>query len=126
MAAPKRTVRVGMIAYRDPAGAVRRAPHGAVVEVHPDHVARFDRLNVLAGEEPEEHDDAVADPGPNPDDGDQGEGDTGGEQETPEPVVPIVVTTEAETPPVSEPAPQPTVEAEAPADAKPRRTARKS
>lgn len=46
-AAAVRTVRVGSIAYRDPRGGMRRADTGAVVEVHPDDVARFDRLNVL-------------------------------------------------------------------------------
>lgn len=46
----QRTVRVGSMPYRDPQGIRRRANAGAVVEVHPSDVARFDRLNVLAGE----------------------------------------------------------------------------
>lgn len=47
MAGVKRTVRIGLIAYRDPSGAVRRAQAGTKVEVHPDHVDRFDALNML-------------------------------------------------------------------------------
>lgn len=43
----KRTVQLGSMAYVDPSGQVRRADCGAEVEVHPDHVDRFDRLNVL-------------------------------------------------------------------------------
>lgn len=43
----KRTVQLGSMAYVDPSGQVRRADCGAEVEVHPDHVERFDRLNVL-------------------------------------------------------------------------------
>ena len=44
----KRTVRLGSVVYPDPAGRIRRADHGCDVLVHPDDVARFDRLNVLA------------------------------------------------------------------------------
>lgn len=46
----RRTVRIGSMPYRDPHGVRRRADAGTVVEVHPDDVDRFDRLNVLAGE----------------------------------------------------------------------------
>jgi hypothetical protein len=54
MAAVERTVRVGLMSYVDPDGAHRYALKGAVVQVHPDQVARFDRLNRLQGEpEPE-------------------------------------------------------------------------
>jgi hypothetical protein len=50
----ERTVRVGLMTYIAPNGAHTVALEGAVVKVHPDHVARFDRLNRLAGEpEPE-------------------------------------------------------------------------
>lgn len=49
-ASVRRTVRVGSMPYRDPQGVRRRADAGTVVEVHPDDVDRFDRLNVLAGE----------------------------------------------------------------------------
>lgn len=47
----KRTVRLGSMAYVDPDGRTRRADCGSEIEIHPDHVARFDRLNILAGEE---------------------------------------------------------------------------
>ncbi|MFR9767058.1 hypothetical protein [Nocardia sp. SC052] len=43
----KRTVRLGLMSYVDPAGAYRTANEGDTVEVHPDHIARFDRLNVV-------------------------------------------------------------------------------
>lgn len=43
----KRTVRLGSMSYVDPGGRVRWADCGAEIEVHPDHVERFDRLNVL-------------------------------------------------------------------------------
>lgn len=46
----ERTVRVGLMTYIAPNGAHTVALEGAVVKVHPDHVARFDRLNRLAGE----------------------------------------------------------------------------
>ena len=46
----KRTVRLGAMSYINSAGQVRWADCGAEVEVHPDHVERFDRLNVLQGE----------------------------------------------------------------------------
>lgn len=42
-----RTVLLGSMAYVDPSGRVRRADCGDTIEVHADHVARFDRLNVL-------------------------------------------------------------------------------
>lgn len=47
----KRTVRLGSMAYVDPDGRTRRADCGSEIEIHPDHVERFDRLNVLAGQE---------------------------------------------------------------------------
>lgn len=50
MSATERTVRVGLMSYVDPEGAHRVALKGAVVEVHPDSVARFDRLNRLQGD----------------------------------------------------------------------------
>ncbi|MFD4457694.1 hypothetical protein [Nocardia sp. NPDC058480] len=37
--------------YIDPEGHNRRADCGATVTVHSSHIARFDQLNVLAGEE---------------------------------------------------------------------------
>lgn len=46
----KRTVRLGSMAYINPDGQVRWADCGAEILIHPDHVAGFDRLNVLAGE----------------------------------------------------------------------------
>lgn len=54
MAGVERTVRMGSMAYLDPDGRMRRADCGATVLVHPDAVERFDRLNVLAGQEPAE------------------------------------------------------------------------
>ena len=48
--AVERTVRVGLMTYIALNGAHTVALEGAVVKVHPDHVARFDRLNRLAGE----------------------------------------------------------------------------
>lgn len=42
-----RTVLLGSMAYVDPSRRVRRADCGDTIEVHADHVARFDRLNVL-------------------------------------------------------------------------------
>lgn len=47
----KRTVRLGSVVYTDPAGRTRRADHGCDILVHPDDVARFDSLNVLAAPE---------------------------------------------------------------------------
>lgn len=46
----KRTVRLGSMSYVDPGGQVRWADHGTEIDVHPGHVERFDRLNVLLGE----------------------------------------------------------------------------
>ncbi|NEW33837.1 hypothetical protein GV791_14865 [Nocardia cyriacigeorgica] len=45
MSGVERVVKMGSMAYVDPEGRLRRAEHGTTVEVHPDHVARFDRLN---------------------------------------------------------------------------------
>ncbi|MEZ5152120.1 hypothetical protein [Rhodococcus zopfii] len=70
-AAVERTVKIGLIAYRGPDGAVRRAQNGATVLVHPDHVERFDRLNVLPSAEASADVDAVDADG----DGDPGAGD---------------------------------------------------
>lgn len=51
----ERAVRVAMMAYRDADGTHRYATAGSAVDVHSDALARFDRLNRLAGEpEPEE------------------------------------------------------------------------
>lgn len=47
-----RTVRLGSMFYIDDKSRPRRADVGTKVSVHPDFVERFDRLNVLAGEEP--------------------------------------------------------------------------
>lgn len=47
MSGVERTVRMGSMAYTDPEGKLRRADCGAVVQVHPDAIERFDRLNVL-------------------------------------------------------------------------------
>lgn len=43
----KRAVRVGLISYTDPEGLPRYALEGVEIEVHPEHVESFDRLNVL-------------------------------------------------------------------------------
>lgn len=45
MSGVERVVKMGSMAYVDPEGRLRRAEHGTTVQVHPDHVARFDRLN---------------------------------------------------------------------------------
>lgn len=51
----ERTVRVGLMSYVAADGTHRYATAGSVVDVHSDALARFDRLNRLAGEpEPEE------------------------------------------------------------------------
>lgn len=54
MSNTERTVRVGLMSYLDPDGVPRFAQTGAVVTVHPDDVERFDRLNVLPGDEPQD------------------------------------------------------------------------
>ncbi|WP_228002144.1 hypothetical protein [Nocardia australiensis] len=41
------------MAYIDGDGAHRSADRGATIHVHPDNLERFDRLNVLLGQEPE-------------------------------------------------------------------------
>lgn len=56
----KRTVRLGSMSYVDPGGRVRWADCGAEVEVHPDHVERFDRLNVLQAADADVPQQAVA------------------------------------------------------------------
>ncbi|WP_043648058.1 hypothetical protein [Nocardia thailandica] len=48
----ERTVRVGLTTYRAVDGRYRLAQTGQVVDVHPDYLPRFDRLNVLAGQTP--------------------------------------------------------------------------
>lgn len=50
MSGAERVVRLGSMFYVDPGGRPRRADCGAAIQVHPDFVARFDRLNVLAGQ----------------------------------------------------------------------------
>lgn len=52
-ASNERTVVLGLMSYIDENGAHRVANAGAVVKVHPDRLARFDRLNVLYVREPE-------------------------------------------------------------------------
>lgn len=47
MSGAKRTVQLGSMSYVDPNGRVRWADCGVEVEIHPDHVARFDEFNVL-------------------------------------------------------------------------------
>ena len=48
---PERVARLGSNFYKDSDGRYRRAAAGDAIQVHPDYVERFDRLNVLAGEE---------------------------------------------------------------------------
>lgn len=51
----ERTARVGLMSYVAADGTHRYATAGAVVDVHSDALARFDRLNRLMGDpEPEE------------------------------------------------------------------------
>ncbi|MGY2036614.1 hypothetical protein ACW9HF_15135 [Nocardia gipuzkoensis] len=52
MSGVERTIRMGSMAYIDPQGKTRRADCGAVVQVHPDHIERFDRLNMPQVQEP--------------------------------------------------------------------------
>lgn len=49
----ERTARLGSMHYRDVDGRYRTASAGEAIQVHPDYLERFDRLNVLAGQEPE-------------------------------------------------------------------------
>ncbi|QFG08864.1 hypothetical protein PBI_MALAGASYROSE_14 [Mycobacterium phage MalagasyRose] len=49
---PQRQVNVTLATYRDESGAHRFGLRGQVVDVHPDYVERFDRLNVVGGVEP--------------------------------------------------------------------------
>lgn len=62
----ERTVKIGEMTYVDPKGHSRRASHGATVQVHEDNVDRFDRFNVLPGQEPEQQPEPelVAEPEP--------------------------------------------------------------
>lgn len=60
MAGIERTVVLGLMSYIDEDGKHRHAPSGATVRVHSDHIERFDRLNVLQGQEP------AAEPDPTP------------------------------------------------------------
>ncbi|WNM74103.1 hypothetical protein SEA_NERGAL_12 [Mycobacterium Phage Nergal] len=46
---PQRQVNVTLATYIDEAGVCRIAQQGAVIDVHPSYVERFDRLNVIAG-----------------------------------------------------------------------------
>lgn len=48
----ERTARLGSMHYLDADGQYRTASAGDVIQVHPDFVETFDRLNVLMGEEP--------------------------------------------------------------------------
>lgn len=52
MAGIERTVALGLMSYVDENGSHRHAQLGATVQVHPDHVDSFDRLNVLQGQAP--------------------------------------------------------------------------
>ena len=47
----ERTVRLGSVFFIDSDGKPRRGSAGDKVSVHPEYVERFDRLNVLLGEE---------------------------------------------------------------------------
>ncbi len=49
-----RTIRLGSMFFIDDKGRPRRADAGTKVSVHSDFVERFDRLNVLSGDEPPE------------------------------------------------------------------------
>jgi hypothetical protein len=53
MSAAERTVRVGLMTYQREDGRFRLAYAGDTVKVHPDFLERFDRLNVVQGQEPE-------------------------------------------------------------------------
>jgi hypothetical protein len=46
----KRVVKLALVAYTDADGLDRFGWRGEHVDVHPDHVARFDELNVVPGE----------------------------------------------------------------------------
>lgn len=46
----ERTARLGSMFYQDSDGQYRRALAGETIQVHPDYLERFDRLNVLMGE----------------------------------------------------------------------------
>lgn len=52
MAGVERTVALGLMSYVGEDGKHRYAQSGATVRVHPDHVERFDRLNVPQGQAP--------------------------------------------------------------------------
>lgn len=52
MAGIERTVALGLMSYVGEDGKYRWAQSGATVRVHPDHIERFDRLNVPQGQEP--------------------------------------------------------------------------
>ncbi|GLE59540.1 hypothetical protein NJBCHELONAE_48530 [Mycobacteroides chelonae] len=47
----QRVVRLGSVFFIDPSGRHRRGGHGETVDVHDDFVGKFDRLNVLFGED---------------------------------------------------------------------------
>lgn len=61
MSAAKRTVVVGLMTYQRPDGRSRLAFAGDEVEVHSDFLERFDRINVLQGQER-----AASEPEPEP------------------------------------------------------------
>lgn len=46
----ERTARLGSMLYRDSDGRYRYASAGDTIQVHPDYLERFDRLNHLMGE----------------------------------------------------------------------------
>jgi hypothetical protein len=50
----ERTARLGFMHYRDADGQYRDAVAGETIKVHPDDVERFDSLNVLMGQKPDE------------------------------------------------------------------------
>jgi hypothetical protein len=51
---PERVARLGSMHYKDSDGRYRTASAGDTIQVHPDYLERFDRLNVLLGEKPED------------------------------------------------------------------------
>lgn len=50
----ERIARLGSMHYQDSDGRYRTASAGDKIQVHPDFVERFDRLNVLLGQKPED------------------------------------------------------------------------
>lgn len=63
----ERTVRVGLMTYQREDGRYRLAYTGDVVQVHPDFLERFDRINVVQGQAPAPEPEAPAEqPAPEP------------------------------------------------------------